>query len=281
MVYARFGTYNTALGVRALQNNWYGQYYNATGAFSLWTNYNRHHNTANGFYALYSNSNGTNNIAIGNYSLYTNSTGTDNMANGYRALYSNTTGNYNTSLAVIRCTQILPEAIIPPTGYYALADNTTGLEITQQVSVRLTTIPLEAITPRREHLLSTTSALVTTTAHSVICRSHRIDLSNTTALGYLAVPTASNQVRIGNTSVTSIGGQVEWTAFSDGRFKKDIKEDVSGLDFINELRPVSYTVDKAGLNKFLHVTEAVQIKRKRKVFPCGKPVLLHRRLRRS
>ena len=83
-----------------------------------------------------------------------------------------------------------------------------------------------------------------------------VDLNNTTALGYLAVPTASNQVRIGNTSVTSIGGQVEWTAFSDGRFKKDIKEDVSGLEFINELRPVSYTVDKAGLNKFLHVNDS-------------------------
>ena len=69
-------------------------------------------------------------------------------------------------------------------------------------------------------------------------------LENTTAIGYLAVPTASNQVRIGNTSVTSIGGQVEWTAFSDGRFKKDIKEDVSGLEFIKELRPVSYTVIK-------------------------------------
>ena len=82
------------------------------------------------------------------------------------------------------------------------------------------------------------------------------DLSNTSAVGYLAVPTASNQVRIGNAAVTSIGGQVEWTAFSDGRFKKDIKEDVSGLDFIKHLRPVSYVVDKTEVNKFLHVTDS-------------------------
>jgi trimeric autotransporter adhesin len=81
-------------------------------------------------------------------------------------------------------------------------------------------------------------------------------LNNTTAIGYNAVPTASNQVRIGNASVTSIGGQVAWTVFSDGRFKKDIKEDVSGLDFIKKLRPVSYTVDKVGLNKFLHLSDS-------------------------
>ena len=92
-------------------------------------------------------------------------------------------------------------------------------------------------------------------------------LENTTALGYLAVPTASNQVRLGNTSVTSIGGQVEWTAFSDGRFKKDIKEDVSGLEFIKELRPVSYTVDKAGLNKFLQVTDSSSNQAKAKRVP--------------
>jgi trimeric autotransporter adhesin len=61
--------------------------------------------------------------------------------------------------------------------------------------------------------------------------------SNTTAIGYLAMPTTPGQVRIGNTSVSSIGGQVSWSTLSDGRFKRDIREDVSGLEFINKLRP--------------------------------------------
>ena len=82
------------------------------------------------------------------------------------------------------------------------------------------------------------------------------DLFNTTAIGYQAIPTASNQVRIGNASVTSIGGQVSWSTFSDGRFKTDIKEDVSGLDFINKLRPVSYVIDTEGLEKFLHISDS-------------------------
>jgi trimeric autotransporter adhesin len=47
-------------------------------------------------------------------------------------------------------------------------------------------------------------------------------------------------VRIGNINVTSIGGQVAWTAVSDGRMKTDIRDLELGLDFVKALRPVSY-----------------------------------------
>ncbi|HEV7780638.1 MAG TPA: tail fiber domain-containing protein, partial [Chitinophagaceae bacterium] len=57
---------------------------------------------------------------------------------------------------------------------------------------------------------------------------------------------ASNMVQIGNTSVTWIGGQVPWSTYSDERIKKDIRNDVPGLDFINRLRPVSYTINSRG-----------------------------------
>ena len=68
-------------------------------------------------------------------------------------------------------------------------------------------------------------------------------LTNATAIGSGAEVDASDKVRIGNTFVTSIGGEVDWTTFSDGRYKKNIREDVQGLAFINSLRPVTYTVD--------------------------------------
>lgn len=70
---------------------------------------------------------------------------------------------------------------------------------------------------------------------------------NATAIGYGAF-TSSNTVKIGNDQVTSIGGYVNWTNFSDGRYKRNIKEDVHGLDFINALRPITYTIDIQGLN---------------------------------
>lgn len=68
---------------------------------------------------------------------------------------------------------------------------------------------------------------------------------NATAVGNAAKVDASNEVRIGNTSVISIGGQVGWTTFSDSRIKKDIKDNVPGLLFINLLKPVTYNYNLA------------------------------------
>ena len=65
-------------------------------------------------------------------------------------------------------------------------------------------------------------------------------VSNGTALGNGASVTASNSISVGNTSVTSIKGQVAFGTYSDGRFKKNIKANVPGLDFIVKLRPVTY-----------------------------------------
>jgi len=65
-------------------------------------------------------------------------------------------------------------------------------------------------------------------------------LINATAVGFGAVVDASNKVRIGNTYVTAIEGQVPFTTPSDGRFKFNVREDVKGLDFILKLRPVTY-----------------------------------------
>jgi hypothetical protein len=50
-------------------------------------------------------------------------------------------------------------------------------------------------------------------------------------------------VRIGNGSVTSIGGAVAWTNLADLRTKTDVKENVPGLKFINLLKPISYKND--------------------------------------
>jgi hypothetical protein len=68
-------------------------------------------------------------------------------------------------------------------------------------------------------------------------------LTNATAVGAGAIVDASNKVRIGNSAVTVIEGQVPFTTPSDGRYKFNIQEDVKGLDFILKLRPVSYQFD--------------------------------------
>lgn len=74
-----------------------------------------------------------------------------------------------------------------------------------------------------------------------------------TALGRSAHATASNSIVIGQFSISSIGGYQNWSNLSDGRFKTDVKEDIPGLEFINELRPVSYKLDIEKLNNFMGI----------------------------
>ena len=71
-------------------------------------------------------------------------------------------------------------------------------------------------------------------------------------MGYEASVSASNEVRIGNNSVTSIGGVVDWSTTSDGRVKRNIKQDVPGLLFINKLQPVTYNLDLDAIDKIVH-----------------------------
>lgn len=75
--------------------------------------------------------------------------------------------------------------------------------------------------------------------------------TNSVAIGKDARITGNNQVRLGNTFTTSIGGVVGYTNLSDGRYKKNIQEGVKGIDFIMKLRPVTYQLDITGLNKKL------------------------------
>ncbi|HMU11469.1 MAG TPA: tail fiber domain-containing protein, partial [Ferruginibacter sp.] len=83
------------------------------------------------------------------------------------------------------------------------------------------------------------------------CDINASGLFNCIAIGQAVTSTASSQARIGNAATSSIGGYANWTNISDGRFKKDIKEDVKGIEFIMNLRPVTYHLDVAGLSTAL------------------------------
>ena len=76
------------------------------------------------------------------------------------------------------------------------------------------------------------------------------NLTNATAIGYNAKVNASNKVRIGNSSVTVIEGQVAYSFPSDSRFKYNIKNNVPGLDFIKKLQPVTYYFDNEKLDEY-------------------------------
>jgi hypothetical protein len=196
-----------------------GKFNTASGQYALYSYTSGDRNTANGAEALYSNTTGYDNNATGYNALFSNTTGDLNTANGYKALYYNSTGCCNTAI-----------------GYYSLYSNTTGY-----ANTAIGYGPLYSNTIGGYNTALGSYADVSTG-----------NLTNATAIGYAAIVNASNKVRIGNTSVTSIGGQVGWSIFSDARYKKDIKENVLGLAFINSLRPITYTVNVQGLNEYFN-----------------------------
>jgi len=60
--------------------------------------------------------------------------------------------------------------------------------------------------------------------------------------GTTAKVDASNKVRIGNTEVTVIEGQVNWSVGSDIRLKDNVEySDELGLEFINDLKTATFT----------------------------------------
>lgn len=85
-----------------------------------------------------------------------------------------------------------------------------------------------------------------------------ISVTNSMALGFNTTIYADNLVRIGNSSITSIGGFVGWTNFSDKRFKKNIKKGVPGLEFILKLKPVTFNLDVEKLDDYLDIPDSIR-----------------------
>lgn len=182
-------------------------------------------NTAVGASALWSNSTGGGNTAIGYGSLTVNSTGIANTAGGLNALGLNSNGNSNTAFGSYAAFNMGHGSFNTAVGMQALYNNIVG--------TFNTAIGYEAGYFFNVGDFNTAIGANSTTSGG----------SNSTAIGYDAFAIAPNSVRIGNSAVTVIEGQVPFTTPSDGRFKFQVQEDVKGLDFIMQLRPVTYQFD--------------------------------------
>jgi hypothetical protein len=77
------------------------------------------------------------------------------------------------------------------------------------------------------------------------------NMENGVAIGYNSTCSTDHKVRIGNSSMLTIEGQVAYSFPSDGRFKFNVEEKVPGLDFIQRLRPVTYQFDLAKYNQHI------------------------------
>jgi trimeric autotransporter adhesin len=161
-----------------------------------------HDNTAIGLNALFSNTTGTQNTASGGGALHFNTIGVSNTASGFLALVRNTTGFQNTASGGGALFSNTTGNNNSASGADALNRNTTGVENT-------------AIGARAD--VSTGN------------------LTNATAIGAGAIVDANNKVRVGNTAVTVIQGQVAFTASSD-KTQKENFQPVDGEEVLGKIR---------------------------------------------
>jgi hypothetical protein len=256
-----FGAYNIALGDQALFANDNGTGNTALGAGTLTSNVTGNENVAIGFAALGSNLNsGT--VAIGAYALSANTTKLGNIAIGYNALRNNGTGQSASFHSQLN-TAIGYEAQYTNTlgdentsvGYRSLYSNTTGFfnlgmgpyslyhnqAGTDNVALgRYAGFGATGINFSLCNFLGSTSYLTTSRTNVTLIGSAIVN----------AQATGNNQLLLGNTSLQQIRAQVTGiTAYSDARYKTNVKEDVKGLDFITRLKPVSYNVRPLELHK--------------------------------
>jgi hypothetical protein len=268
------GSYNTALGTFALYFNM-GSQNTATGYDALVDNTAGFSNTATGYLAGYRTTTGNNNVFVGDSAGVSNTTGVYNtFVGGHAGTF--TTGSFNTligegagSFTTGESNSFLGVAagfgngsgfnnvyIGDSSGYYgSLGKNNTivgfqaGLHnltdfncfFGQQAGINNTNGSKNTYLGYHAANTGTTGSSNTIIGYGADVNDGTI--SNATAIGNFAVVDVSNHIHIGNASVTSIGGQVNWTAFSDERIKTNIKENVPGLAFINLLKPVTYHFD--------------------------------------
>ncbi|KAF5029624.1 hypothetical protein DSECCO2_646670 [anaerobic digester metagenome] len=208
-----------------MRNNTYGHHNTALGHLSMIANSSGSYNIAIGDQALYSNLTGEYNTAIGNNASWTLSNGSRNTALGYSALYMNLSGGYNTAVGQY-------------SSYYSTSSYNTSLGYSAG-----------------DFHPTSYGTFVGAMAYP-----DADGYTNCTAIGYNARATASNRVVIGNSSVTSIGGFAGWSNFSDGRYKKNVRENVPGIEFVKLLRPVTYTLNVTSLNDYLDYRTSLDLR---------------------
>jgi trimeric autotransporter adhesin len=270
------GLYNTALGTSAFVDNTTGSYNTAVGTLALVSNTTGNYNTAIGttystndqFGALGRNTTGNSNTAVGLIALYSNTTGGSNTAIGASALLTNTTAINNTAVGLDAGRFVTTGSNNSAFGYRALlggqateenvAIGVDALSATTGVgyNAAVGNYALFSLTSGQNNAaigygaLESVTTGINNTAVGLLSGRNISTGSGNITLGYrnssnndapvFNVTTENHRVVMGTTSITNAYIQVAWTVVSDARDKRDFASVPHGLDFVNQLEPVSF-----------------------------------------
>ena len=164
---------------------------------------------------------GDENVYIGNYAGYASTTGENNTALGYQTMDALTTGTHNTALG----NHSMGSGVVTgignnSVGYAALVSLTSGT-----YNIGLGAYAGSYITSGDNNIIIGKEAGITGSPGGEI-------------------GTADNEICLGDENISAANIQVAWSVASDKRDKNDIEPLTLGLEFINQLEPVTYRWDK-------------------------------------
>jgi trimeric autotransporter adhesin len=248
---------NTGIGYRALYLSTTGTGNTAVGSSSLDSNTTANNNTGVGYLSLAAVTTGHSNTAVGSVALQSSGVDTtDCVAVGCEAL-RNASGNRNIGIGneagrfATGDDNIVIGDLAADTSTFTGSDN---IMIGSNAGTRATSSEAnvfigfqsgdQVTTGDDNTFVGYDSGDTVTTGFQNTCIGNRADASatiaNATSLGYNISVTSSNNVFIGNTSVSAIKGQVAFSTYSDERIKREIEDSDLGLEFIKELKPRKY-----------------------------------------
>ena len=262
------GSYNVAYGVNALGGNQSGHNNVAIGTSALIAATSAGDNVAIGHSALAATNN-TRNMGIGYRALTAQSGSSDNIAIGYDALVRQTTGaNGNLAIGNYAGRAVVDSAStsqLIAIGQNVADSNTGALAGYQNVFIGYNIASSSSLAGAFQNTAvggSTLTALTTGDDNTCLGKGAGSTITTGSRNILIGVGAATSAVGVNDEIVIGkdVGGggassfvfgsgsydtkcefnSTTWTNPSDIRLKEDIQDEVIGLDFINDLRPVTF-----------------------------------------
>jgi trimeric autotransporter adhesin len=221
-------------------------------------------NIAVGYEAMQKHTRGNSNIAVGRRTMRNDIGSLSNIAIGYESLYNTNYGNHNLAIGAysggfgfgddqsfgfddgVNNIFIGYASAISSQSYFSsnVAVGSQTLQSLQALAQANVAVGWSA-----GKTVDSDSRMTFIGAETAIGASAPGFTQNSTAIGYGATITASNQIVFGNDDVDKVEGKVAWSLYSDRRLKSNINySDALGLELIKALKP-AYYIYKTDKNK--------------------------------
>jgi len=229
-----YGYANIAIGTRAMRKVQTANQNVAIGAEAMsLNNLSGANNVAIGYKSMYRNSSGANNVAFGGETLQANTSGSYNFSIGAYSLFSNTTGANNVGIGVSALQDCTSGESNTGVGRYAAKKVTTGRFNVHIGEGNPTASGMTTTGYSNVMIGAKVSASAGNNDNEIVIGGKRNGVGTDTIVGKGA---STGFINPGDGAVYQGNNSASWATTSDRRIKKNIEDNNTGLNAINNIR---------------------------------------------